>query len=159
MLLRSPQWLFLYPGLGLAVTGLVGTVILTRAPVRIPGLFTLDINSLLYFAIAAMLGVQIVFFGLFAMAIARRMQLSIARGLPETLLRWASLDAAILVGLCLAAAGLGGAAYAILQWGHSSFGALVPSEMMRITIPAVMTLAVGTQIIFGGFLLGFIEID
>jgi len=30
---------------------------------------------------------------------------------------------------------------------------------MRITIPAVMTLAVGTQIIFGGFLLGFIEID
>lgn len=159
MLLRSPQWLFLYPGLGLAVTGFVGTVILARAPVRLPGLFTLDINSLLYFAIAAMLGVQIVFFGLFALAIARRMQLSIARGLPETLLRWASLDAAILVGLCLAAAGLGGAAYAILQWGHSSFGALVPSEMMRITIPAVMTLAVGTQIVFGGFLLGFIEID
>jgi glycosyltransferase involved in cell wall biosynthesis len=159
MLLRSPQWLFLYPGLGLAATGLAGTAILARAPLRVPGIFTLDINSLLYFAIAALLGVQITFFGLFALSSARRMRLRIARGLPETLLRWASLDAAIVLGLGLAAAGLCGAAYAIVQWGHSSFGPLVPSEMMRITIPAVMTLAIGTQIVFGGFLLGFIEID
>jgi len=159
MLLRSPQWLFLYPGLTLSAAGLLGTAVLMRAPWRVPGLFTLDINSLLYFAIAALLGVQITFFGLFALAIARRMQLSIAQGLPETLLRWASLDIAIVVGACLAGAGLGGAAYAIVQWGHTAFGPLVPSEMMRITIPAVMSIAVGTQIIFGGFLLGFIEID
>jgi hypothetical protein len=31
--------------------------------------------------------------------------------------------------------------------------------MMRITIPSVTTLAIGTQIVFGGFLLGFIEIE
>jgi glycosyltransferase involved in cell wall biosynthesis len=159
MLLRSPQWLFLYPGLSVGLAGLLGTAVLMRAPVRVPGLFTLDINSLLYFAIAALLGVQITFFGLFALAIARRMQMSIAQGLPQTLLRWASLDVAIVVGACLACAGLGGAAYAIVQWGHTAFGPLVPSEMMRITIPAVMSIAVGTQIIFGGFLLGFIEID
>jgi len=159
MLLRSPQWLFLYPGLSLAAAGLVGTGVLMRAPLRFPGVFTLDINSLLYFAIAALLGVQITYFGLFAMAIARRMQMNIVRGLPERLLRWASQGGAILVGLGATAAGLGGAAYAIVQWGHSSFGPLVPSEMMRITIPAVMALAVGTQIVFGGFLLGFTEID
>ena len=159
MLLRSPHWLFLYPGLTLGVAGLLGTAVLLRAPLRVPGLFTLDINSLLYFAIAALLGVQITFFGLFALAIARRMQMSIGPGLPATLLRWASLDIAIVVGACMASAGLGGAAYAIVQWGHTSFGPLVPSEMMRITIPAVMSIAVGTQIIFGGFLLGFIEID
>jgi glycosyltransferase involved in cell wall biosynthesis len=159
MLLRSPQWLFLYPGLSLSVIGLLGTAMLMRAPLKIPGVFTLDINSLLYFSIAALLGVQITFFGLFALALARRMHMSIARGLPETLLRWASRDTAIFVGLSLAVTGLGGAAYAVVQWGHSSFGPLVPSEMMRITIPAVMTLAVGTQIVFGGFLLGFIEID
>jgi glycosyltransferase involved in cell wall biosynthesis len=159
MLLRSPQWLFLYPGLALAIFGLAGAALLTNRPIQIPGILTLDINALLYFAIAAIVGVQITFFGLFAMAIAAKMKLGIAHGFPQSLLRVASLEGAIGVGICMVVAGLGGALYAILQWGHSSFGALVPSDMMRITIPAVTTLAIGTQIVFGGFLLGFIEIE
>jgi glycosyltransferase involved in cell wall biosynthesis len=159
MLLRSPQWLFLYPGLALAVLGLVGAALVTKQPVQIPGIFTLDINALLYFAIAAIVGVQITFFGLFAMAIAEKMKLGIAHGFPQGLLRLASREGAIGVGICMVVVGLGGALYAILQWGHSSFGTLIPSNMMRITIPAVTTLAIGTQIVFGGFLLGFIEIE
>jgi len=159
MLLRSPQWLFLYPGLILTMLGLVGSVMLIIKPREIPGIFTLDINALLYFAIAAIVGVQISFFGLFAMALAQRMNLRIDHGFPERLLKLASLEGAIATGLSLAFAGTGGALYAILQWGHSSFGALVPSEMMRITIPSVTALAIGTQIVFGGFLLGFIEIE
>jgi glycosyltransferase involved in cell wall biosynthesis len=159
MLLRSPQWLFLYPGLILTVIGLFGAAILTRGPIRVPGIFTLDINALLYFAIAAIVGVQITFFGLFAMALARKMKLRIAHGFPERLLTLASLEVAIAIGIFLVAAGLVGALYAVVQWGHSSFGALVPSDVMRITIPAVTTLAIGTQIVFGGFLLGFIEIE
>jgi glycosyltransferase involved in cell wall biosynthesis len=159
MLLRSPQWLFLYPGLALTLLGLLGAAVLTSGPVQIRGIFTLDINGLLYFAIAAIVGVQITFFGLFALALARKMELRIDHGFPERILRLASLEGAIAVGVCLVAAGLAAALYAILQWGHSSFGPLVPSEMMRITIPAVTTLAIGTQIVFGGFLLGFIEIE
>jgi hypothetical protein len=159
MLLRSPQWLFLCPGLILTALGLIGAAAVTIRPVPIPGILTLDINALLYFSIAAIVGVQITFFGLFAMALARRMRLRIADGFPAKLLRLASLEGAIGAGAVLVIAGLGGALYAILQWGHSSFGALVPSEMMRITIPSVTTLAIGTQIVFGGFLLGFIEIE
>jgi glycosyltransferase involved in cell wall biosynthesis len=159
MLLRSPQWLFLYPGLIVASLGLIGSMILIKGPIPIPGLLTLDINTLLYFSVAAVVGVQILFFGLFAMAIARKMQLKIAHGFPEALLRAASSEFAIALGLSLVLGGIGGALFAILQWGHSSFGSLVPSEMMRITIPSVTTLAVGTQIVFGGFLLGFIEIE
>jgi hypothetical protein len=159
MLLRSPQWLFLYPGLALAIFGLAGAAVLTERPIQIPGILTLDINALLYFAIAAIVGVQITFFGLFAMAIAKKMKLGIGHGFPQSLLRVASLEGTIGVGICMVVAGLGGALYAVLQWGHTSFGALVPSDMMRITIPAVTTLAIGTQIVFGGFLLGFIEIE
>jgi glycosyltransferase involved in cell wall biosynthesis len=159
MLLRSPQWLFLYPGLVLTVLGLLGTTVLTIAPIHIPGSLTLDINALLYFSIAAVVGIQITFFGLFAVAFAQKMKLRIASGFPEKLLRIASLEGAIAVGISLVVAGIGGALHAIFQWGHVSFGATVPSEMMRITIPSVTTLAVGTQIVFGAFLLGFIEID
>jgi hypothetical protein len=159
MLLRSPQWLFLYPGLILTAAGVAGAVLLIRAPIRVPGLFTLDINTLLFASIAAIVGMQIAFFGLFALALARKIQLRIARGFPEALLRMASHDAAVIVGVALILAGFSGALYALLQWRHVSFGALVPSDMMRITIPAVTTLAIGTQILFGSFLLGFIEIE
>jgi glycosyltransferase involved in cell wall biosynthesis len=159
MLLRSPQWLFLYPGLLLAALGLVGSTVLTRGPIQVPGIFTLDINGLLYCSIAAIVGVQITFFGLFAMAIARKMHLRIAQGFHERLLHAASDEIAIAIGACLVLGGIGGAFYAVLQWGHSSFGALIPSNMMRITIPSVTTLAIGTQILFGGFLLGFIEVE
>jgi glycosyltransferase involved in cell wall biosynthesis len=159
MLLRSPQWLFLYPGMLLTTLGLVGAAMLVAGPIRIPGIFTLDINALLYASIAAIVGVQITFFGLFALAFARKMELRIARGFPEWLLTLASLNAAIPVGIFLVAVGLGGATYAIFQWGQQSFGALLPSEVMRITIPSVATLAIGMQIVFGSFLLGFIEIE
>jgi glycosyltransferase involved in cell wall biosynthesis len=159
MLLRSPQWLFLYPGLAVAVLGLLGAALLTWQPIRIPGVLTLDINALLYFSIAAIVGVQVTYFGLFAMALARKMQLQLTHGSPHSLLRLASLEGAIAVGACMVLAGLCGALYAVIQWRNASFGNLVPSEMMRITIPAVTSLAIGTQIVFGAFLLGFIEIE
>lgn len=159
MLLRSPQWLFLYPGSILAVAGIAGAVLLVRAPIRVPGLFTLDINTLLFAAIAAIVGTQIAFFGLFALALARKVQLRIARGFPETLLRIALHDWTVILGIALILGGFLGALYALVQWRHVSFGALVPSDMMRITIPAVTSLAIGTQILFGSFLLGFIEIE
>jgi glycosyltransferase involved in cell wall biosynthesis len=159
MLLRSPQWLFLYPGLALTVLGLVGAALLTAKPRSIAGIFTLDIDALLYFAIAAIVGVQISFFGLFAMAFARRMKLRVAHGFPEILLRLASREGVIALGICMIGAGVTGATYAIFQWGHSAFGALVPDDIMRITIPSVTTLALGTQLVFGTFLLGFIDIE
>lgn len=159
MLLHSPQALFLYPGLGLTAIGMLGGTALTLAPIPIRGYFTLDINALLYFAVAAIVGVQITFFGLFAVALARKMESRISRGFPERILQLASLEFMILLGACLCALGCGGALFAIFQWGHFSFGPLVPSNMMRITIPSVTALAIGTQLVFGGFLLGFIEVD
>lgn len=159
MLLRSPQWLFLYPGLMLALLGLFGAVMVTLRPRSIFGLFTLDINALLYFSIAAILGLQIAYFGLFALALAKRMRLRVTSGITARLIHWAAAEAAIGAGAFLMLAGLCGGALAIVEWGHTSFGALVPSEMMRITIPAVTTLAIGMQVLFGAFLLGFVEIE
>jgi len=159
MLLRSPQWLFLYPGLALTTGGLTGGLLLSIQPWTIPGVFTLDINALLYFAITAIVGVQISFFGLFALAMARKMMLSVAPGVPERLLRLASAEGTILAGCGIAVLGLAGATSAVFQWGHASFGALVPSEMMRTTIPSVTLLAIGTQMVFGSLPLGFIDIE
>jgi glycosyltransferase involved in cell wall biosynthesis len=159
MLLRSPQWLFLYPGLALTLFGLAGGAVLAAHPVSFFGLLTLDIDALLYCAVAAIVGLQISFFGLFAMALARRMKLPMAGRFAGTLLKLASLERSILVGGCLIVLGVVGATYAVIRWGHTSFGALVPGEIMRITIPSVTAIALGVQIVFGAFLLGFIEIE
>jgi glycosyltransferase involved in cell wall biosynthesis len=159
MLLRSPHWLFLYPGLLLTALGFVGCAILTAGPLRLPGLFTLDINGLLYCSIASIVGVQITFFGLFAVSIARRMKLRIASGFLDKIFGHTSIESAILVGICLILGGTSGAIYAFLQWKVVSFGALVPTDMMRITIPSVTSVAIGAQIVFGSLLLGFVEVD
>jgi glycosyltransferase involved in cell wall biosynthesis len=157
MLLRSPQWLFLYPGLALTLLGLTGGAVLAVRPVSLFGVMTLDIDALLYCAVAAIVGLQISFFGLFAMALARKMRLPLAGRFAGTVLKLASLERSIVIGVCLIVFGGAGATYGVIRWGHTSFGALVPGEIMRITIPSVTAIALGVQIVFGAFLLGFIE--
>jgi glycosyltransferase involved in cell wall biosynthesis len=159
MLLSSPQMLFLWPGVIIFTLSLLGAVALTIKPWTIARVLTLDIDALLYFAIAAIVGAQITFFGLFAMAIARKLQINVAQGLPARFLKPASLEASLAFGAFLITCGIGGACYSVFHWGHTSFGPLVPSEIMRITIPSVTVLAIGTQIVFGSFLLGFIEME
>jgi glycosyltransferase involved in cell wall biosynthesis len=158
MLLRSPQWLFLYPGLALTLLGLTGGAALAVTPIALFGM-TFDINSLLYCAVAAIVGLQITLFGLSAVAFARKLRMRVACGFAEELLRVGVLERAIVAGVCLTVAGAGGALYAFIRWRHSSFGPLVPDEIMRITIPSVTVLALGTQLLFGAFLLGFIEAE
>jgi hypothetical protein len=159
MLLRSPQWLFLYPGLALTCLGLAGGTVLAVRPIPLFGLMTLDIDALLYCAVASIVGLQVSFFGLLAMALARKMRLPVAGTFSVELLKLAPLERSILIGAVLIASGVAGAIYAVVRWGHLSFGALVPGEIMRITIPSVTAIALGTQIVFGAFLLGFIEIE
>ena len=159
MFLRSPRWLFLYPGLVSALLGFVGAALVTMRPRSVFGLFTLDINALLYFSVTMILGVQIAYFGMFAIAVAKKISIGLAEGFPERLARWAGSANGVLVGTFLVFAGLSGVVLAVVEWGHSSFGVLVPSQMMRTTIPAVTALAIGMQILFGAFLLGFVDIE
>jgi glycosyltransferase involved in cell wall biosynthesis len=159
MLMRSPHWLFLYPGLALTLVGLVGAISVTIRPRSLFGMFNLDINALLYFSVAAILGLQIAYFGLFAIALAKRMRIRVISGVPAHLVEWASSVAALLLGAVLVFAGCVSSSLAVVVWGHTSFGALVPSQMMRLTIPAVTTLGIGMQVLFGAFLLGFVEIE
>src|SRR4051794_23601165 len=65
MLLFSPRWLFLVPGLALLLTGCTLTTLLYFTPLRVAGA-GLDIHSMLYAAAGALLGLQFCLFALFA---------------------------------------------------------------------------------------------
>src|SRR4029079_8947273 len=65
MLLHSPRWLFLYPGVGLAAIGLLAGIWLLSGP-KLFGPAALDVHTLFYAAVAVLLGYQAILFAIFA---------------------------------------------------------------------------------------------
>ena len=65
LLLYSPKWLFLYPGLLLLAVGVAGMVWLVPGQ-RSIGSVTFDVSTLLYFSLAVIVGLQSVYFFLTA---------------------------------------------------------------------------------------------
>jgi glycosyltransferase involved in cell wall biosynthesis len=64
LLLYSPRWLFLYPGLLLMALGLGGMLALLPGAIRF-GSFAFDVNTMLYAAAAVFVGYQSVIFAIF----------------------------------------------------------------------------------------------
>jgi len=149
LLLYSPRWLFLYPGLILMLGGIVTTLGLLDQP---------KVHTLLYSAIAIIIGFQIVSFAVFTKAFA------ITEGLlPEDpklkhFLSYIDLEVGLIVGVILLLLGLGGSVYAFSIWESSAFGSLDPAVTMRLVIPAVTSLALGVQVIFSSFFLSVLTL-
>jgi glycosyltransferase involved in cell wall biosynthesis len=152
LLLYSPRWLFLYPGLFLLLGGLLLGGWLLPGP-RTVGSVTFDVHTLLYATAAVLLGFQAVAFALFSKVFA------ITEGLlPEDpRLRWLFrgnvLEVGLIVGTLLIVAGLTVSVYAFGAWGEQSFGPLDAGRMLRVVIPAVTALALGGQVALSSFFL------
>ena len=155
LLLYSPRWLFLYPGLALMLTGVLVGGWLLPAPRRF-GPAVLDVHTLLYAAVAVLLGFQAIAFAVFTKIFA------IMEGLhpPETSLnkmfRYVTLEFGLLVGAGLSLTGLAISAYAVHLWSVRAFGRLDASHTLRLVIPAALCLTLGVQTIFSSFFLSIL---
>jgi glycosyltransferase involved in cell wall biosynthesis len=157
LLLFSPRWLFLYPGLALLLFGVTMTTALYFSPLRIGG-FGLDVHSMLYASAGALLGIQLCLFGLFA-----RLSAQLAGLLPpqpelQRLLRWVTLERGLLAGLGVALLGLIWSAAAFWRWRETGFGALDPRVVMRDTIPAAALMVAGMELFLASFLLSVLRL-
>jgi glycosyltransferase involved in cell wall biosynthesis len=152
LLLYSPRWLFLYPGAFLMLVGLVTTLWLLPNP-RALGPIILDVHTLLYAAMAIILGFQAVAFSLFTKIFAVSEGLLPEDALLNKALRFINLEVGLVVGSVFLLAGLGGSVYALRAWGAHAFGPLDPSKVLRIVIPATTLFTLGFQIIFASFFL------
>jgi glycosyltransferase involved in cell wall biosynthesis len=146
LLLYSPRWLFLYPGLFLFVLGVAGMAWLIPGERSIGGV-GFDVSTLLYFALAVIVGLQAMFFFLTAR------WFGISEGLlPEDPLirrvveRPRRLEWALLIGLLLVASGVGVSIYAVTTWNEAGFGRLDYPDTLRIVIPGATLIACGMQI-------------
>jgi glycosyltransferase involved in cell wall biosynthesis len=155
LLLYSPGWLFLYPGLVLTAVGLAVMVWLIPGQ-RTVGSVTFDVHTLLYAGLAVILGLQAVLFWLFARVFAVSVGLLPPDPRLERWTRAISLEIGLLVGGLCFLGGLGGSIYAVLWWGNRSFGQLDYSSTLRLVIPSATLLAVGFELLLGSFFLSIL---
>jgi len=156
LLLFSPRWLFLYPGALLLALGMVLTALLYFAPLRI-GSLGLDIHSMLYASAAALLGMQLCLFALFARVSAQAAGLMPIQATLQKLLARLTLERGLAVGLGIALLGLLWSGAAFWQWRESGFGALDPRVVMRDTIPAATLMVAGMELTLASFLLSVLS--
>ena len=152
MLLFSPGWLFLYPGLLLMIVGLgVGGWLLPEA--RELGGATLDVNTLAYSALAVLLGFQSVLFAVFTRSFVSTQGLGPESRTLNKLYRYVTLETGLIVGGVLILLGFTGSVAATFGWSEVDFGELNPSEVLRQVIPSVLAIALGFQIVLASFFL------
>ena len=157
LLLFSPRWLFLYPGISLLVLGAAFTVALYFAPLRI-GAAGLDIHSMLYASAAALLGLQLCLFALFARVSAQNAGLLPRHAMLERLLAAFTLERGLLAGGGAALLGFVWSAVAFWHWRETGFGALDPRIVMRDTIPASALMVGGMEVALASFLLSVLRL-
>ena len=158
MLLFSPRWLFLYPGIALFTAGLLAGAALEIGPVNV-GPFGFDIHTLLLAGFCCLIGYQLIVFAVFTKVFAMRMGFHPPNPTYASMFRYVRLETGLVVGALMFLLGVAGTVVAILSWGAAGFGALDPRLTMREIIPASVLLTLGVQTIFASFFLSILGID
>ena len=152
LLLYSPRWLFFYPGVSLFLFGIALGLWLLPGP-RTVGHVTFDYNTLLFAAMAVLIGFESINFAAFTklFAISERL-------LPEdprlkNLFRYISLEVGLVIGVLLILSGAAIWVFGLGYWRAHQFGHLDPDATMRIVIPGLVSLTLGIQIVLSSFFL------
>ncbi|MHB1948686.1 MAG: glycosyltransferase family 2 protein [Gammaproteobacteria bacterium] len=150
LLLFSPLWLFLYPGFALLCSGAVLMSVLVNGPLNINGAM-LDIHTMLFASLFIIVGLQAIFFFIFT-------HVFLLQDHHLWFVKALTLEKGLILGGALVVLGGGGSIYSFLLWMQSAFGSLVPSQMMRILIPAFTCVIAGVQIIFSSFFISILRL-
>jgi glycosyltransferase involved in cell wall biosynthesis len=157
-LLFSPRWLFLYPGTAMLLTGALAMAWLLLEPLVIGGV-GFDIHTLLYAAVAVIVGAQSVQFWIFIKIYGMRE--GIVPPDPwfsSVIATVARLEYGLIAGGVLLLIGLGLAVLALGSWGAVGFGALDPERTMRLVIPSALAIILAFQTAYGAFFVSALDI-
>src|SRR5271154_1820847 len=150
MLLFSPRWLFLVPGLLLSALGIIFAARLSFGNFQIGGVL-FNVGTLAVSGMTIIVGFQLVAFAFFTKVFA------IAEGLlPDDpkltrIFKIFTLEKGIIFGLLVLLAGIVLLAHSVWIWRMNNYGLLDPSENLRRLIPAATLVVLGIQTIFSSF--------
>jgi hypothetical protein len=143
----SPSYLFAAPGAILALAGLALVLILAWGPVHV-GRARLDVHWMAAGLLAALLGFQLIEFGLAARLYTVTHRFPHRDRLLEWLRKRVRLEHGLLVGGTMFVAGLGLDVWIVVEWIAGGFGALA---RVRTAILATALAALGAQTVFFSF--------
>jgi glycosyltransferase involved in cell wall biosynthesis len=153
MLLYTPRWLFLYPGALLMLVGALVALWLLPGPQR-AGSVSFDLHTLIYGAIAMMVGYQAVVFALFTKTFAITEGLLPPDRRLDRLYRYVTLETGLVVGSAVLIVGIVGSLYALALWQARAFGPIDETERtLRIVIVSGTAIALGLETILASFFL------
>jgi glycosyltransferase involved in cell wall biosynthesis len=158
MLLFSPRWLFLYPGVGVFGISLLAGALLEAGGKKV-GPFGFDIHTLLLAGFGCLIGYQLVVFAVFTKVFAMREGFHPPNPTYNAMFRYINLETGLVLGALMTVVGVAGTLVAVASWGSAGFGALDPRTTMREVIPAAVLLTLGVQTIFASFFLSILGID
>ena len=157
LLLYSPRWLFLYPGLILIMLGAAGIVVLFPGPFRF-GTVSLDIHTFIAACMAVLIGLQSVTFAIVARRYATLRGLLPALGRHARSLGSLTPDRLLGTGALLFALSFLGLVWCVSQWVSTDFGPISDARILRVLVLSFTGLAAGVQLVLGAFLSSLVEI-
>lgn len=158
LLIYSPTWLFLYPGLIFFVVGLICSVILIIKPVTI-GRVTFDIHTLLFMATLSVVGIQFVCFYGLTKIFAVSNNLLPKSNRYDKIYKFLTLERGLLIGSVLIILGVALSILGLDVWAKTAFSALQASKTFRIVIPATISIITGVQIVLFSFYFSILGLE
>lgn len=156
LLMFSPRWLFLYPGLILLLFGGGAQGVLFFGQIEI-GNIAVGVHTMLYAAAISIIGFQMIWFGLIARWLGSLSGvMPIKGGVEKAFSAW-TLERGLVLGLILGSAGLMASIDALLMWRAQEFGPLYVDSVMRMAIVSVTLMVAGGEAIVVSFLVGVLK--
>lgn len=158
LLLFSPRWLFFYPGVVLFNVGLVLLLLLLSGPIVLSQI-QFDIHTMLFCSLFMIVGLQAVCFSLFSEFITNNYnRASTNSNYFYQFLKIYTLERGLTLGFLLICSGVMFAIYVFCVWWQHDFGPLEPRYVMRILIPTITLLILGTQLSFASFFMSVLKL-
>jgi hypothetical protein len=155
LMMYSPRWSFLYPGLSLMAAGTAVAAWLLPGP-RALGSITIDIHTLLYAIMAILIGFQMVMFSVFTKVFAITGKLMPEDARLNQMFRYFTLETGLALGGILMAAGAGLAAYSLFLWDAHHFGPMDPERLVRVVASTIVLFTMGVEICLASFFLSIL---
>jgi glycosyltransferase involved in cell wall biosynthesis len=158
LLLHSPRWLFLYPGLLFIAIGLAAIGSLISGPVQLAPHVTVDIHSLIAACFATIIGSQLVVFSALAQKYAMLEGFLPPVSKFKGILSILTLERIVQFGMLLFLIGVVGSLSAVYSWVGSGFAPITYNGIMRTLVISLTAIVVAVQMIASAFLSSIFEI-
>jgi len=158
LLIYSPRWLFLYPGLILIILGGIMGIVLFFGRIDI-GIRYFDFHSFILAGAILMLGISMLSFAGITMVFAYNFKLLPKRPSFFRLFKYFNLESGLAIGLLLVVCGIVVIGYAIDLSISPGFESLGFNLSIRLVFGGSLLLVTGGQIILTSFVLSMLGLN